>query len=100
LFSAGEARVDLTDVGDPANLDGRDIRIDGDMGRIEVVVPDDLTVSVDATMEAGGDIRLFGERDGSAWDYTMSRRHTGPADAPEIDLDLELGFGEIVVVTQ
>lgn len=99
-FEAGEATVDLTEVRDLENLDGRDIRVDGDLGRIEVIVPEDLTVDVDARMEGGGDVSLFGERDGRSWDYTMSARNNGPANAPQIDLDLDMGFGEIVVVTR
>lgn len=99
-FEAGEATLDLTEVRDLANLDGRDIRVDGDLGRIHVIVPEGLSVDVDARMEGGGDIQLFGDRDGRAWDYSTSARNHGPVDAPEVDLDLDMGFGEIVVVTR
>lgn len=96
----GEVVLDLTEVEDLEALDGRDIRVDADMGRIEVIVPRDLTVDVDARMEAGGEISLFGERDGRSWDYSTSTLRRGPTGAPEIDLDLDLSFGEIRVVTR
>lgn len=98
--SMGEVVLDLTEIEDLDELDGRDIRVDLDMGRIEVIVPRDLTVDVDARMEAGGDIWLFGERDGRTWAYSMTSLQRGGADAPEIDLDLDLSFGEIRVVTR
>lgn len=98
-MSAGRIKLDLSRVSDLENLDGRTVRVRGDLGRIKVTVPEELRVEVNATMEGGGEIELFGERL-SDWDYTVNRVHRGPAGAPELTIDAGLGFGEIVVVTR
>ncbi|MEL7155807.1 MAG: PspC domain-containing protein [Actinomycetota bacterium] len=91
----GEVTVDLTDL-DPAEFDAVDLpaTVDVDLGAgsVRVLVPDELDVSVDAN--AGlGDINVFGTDDsGPASDV----RVTNPD--PDVEINIDLGVGEIDVV--
>lgn len=96
-LGAGEMIVDLTEVTDLAELDGRTLRLDTRVGRIEVIVPDeDLTVQVDAEAQGVGEIRLFGDRT----DNSDRATHDGGEGAPALRIDAEIFFGEIVVHTE
>lgn len=93
---AGEVVVDLRSVQDLEALDGRELDIDVDLGRIAVIVPPGLSVDVDARVEGGGQIDLFdSHRDG--FDVTDSYQYDAGAGTPELELDLSMGFGEIKV---
>lgn len=97
-FGAGELVLDLSDVRDPENLDGRTIRLEGGVGRIEVVVPDGVDVRVEAQVGGPGSVWLFGtEQEGI--DTRWSRSHEG-GDVADLTLEVELGFGEIHVDTK
>ncbi len=90
---AGEIELDLTDVQDVENLDGRTLNFEVDFGRIEVTVPDGVNVVVDATVD-GGETDLFGDNE----DNSNSATHvSGVANAPTLTIDAEVIFGEIVV---
>ena len=87
--------LDLTQVADPENLDGRTIDIEGGAGRIEVIVPDDMDVDLDAASEARRH-PAFGEHH-SGIGNDLSRQYDGGTDAPDISIDAQLGVGEIIV---
>jgi phage shock protein PspC (stress-responsive transcriptional regulator) len=91
----GELLLDLSQVGDVEELDGRDIQVDGGVGRIEVVVPDDVDVSVSADVGVGG-VGVLGERSGG-----LGISHEGSSDggvgAPDLHIGIDLGVGDIVV---
>lgn len=94
-FGAGELVLDLTEVSDPENLDGRTIHLDGGAARIEVIVPDGLDVTVDATVGGIGSVETFGtEREGI--DTSWTERHDD-GDVAELTLDIRVGLGEIYV---
>lgn len=89
---AGEIKLDLRDVdfsdysGEPLN-----VRIDLDVGRIEVLLPQDLRVSVDAETDIG-DVKVLGSTsDGFGPSLSVSD------DDPQLDLDIDLNLGEIEV---
>jgi phage shock protein PspC (stress-responsive transcriptional regulator) len=93
---AGKIELDLSDVRDVRNLDGRTINVEAVFGQIVVTVPEGVDVEVDATVD-GGETRLFGENQSSS----NSARHSARvADAPTLDIDADLAFGEITVDTQ
>jgi phage shock protein PspC (stress-responsive transcriptional regulator) len=93
---AGEIELDLTEVTDPAELDGRTIRLEVLFGQIDVLLPEGLDAEVDATIEGGGRTVLFGdETDGSA-----DASHDATTDGPTITIDAEVVFGEILVDTE
>ena len=95
----GQVIVDLTDVTDPEELDGRTLDVDASVGQLTVIVPEEgLDVTVRATIGAGGETVLFGDRvDGSA-----DRSYDGGtgADTPHLTIDADLTFGQIEVETE
>lgn len=94
-MGVGEQRIDLSQVSDLQRLDGRRITVDGDLGAIDITLPEDLRAIVDARIHGFGGIRLFGnERDG--FDVRDQQTVGSPGD-PTITLDIELGVGEIEV---
>lgn len=94
---AGDVTVDLTrlDADDFAELDTPAmLDIDMDFGEITVIVPDNVPVSVDAESKLG-DIEVFDEHVsgiGNRWTSTV-----GNAD---LDIEIDLGAGEVNVVRQ
>ena len=93
-FSTGELVLDLTGLDDVEDLDGRSLDLEGGVGRIEVLVPDGVEVTVDAEVGGPGSIRLVGQvRDG------IANKLSGTYGAGDIELtiDAQLGLGEIYV---
>jgi len=98
-IDGGELVVDLSDVGNVAALDGRTISVSGDAGRIEVVVPDEVDVEVEAAMEGPGGYDLFGSQGGGI-EWTRTASHDADTvGAPTLTIDAELAVGEIEVTT-
>jgi len=97
-LDAGEQVIDLTRVTDLEALDGRDIAIEGGVGRIEVILPDDLAATVSADVNGPGQIHVFGE--GSGGIDIHHTAHSGSVGDPEITIDAQLGVGEIEVSYQ
>jgi phage shock protein PspC (stress-responsive transcriptional regulator) len=97
--NAGEVILDLRAVQDLAALDGRSVDIEADFGRIEVIVPAGLSVSVDADVDGPGHIELFGDERGGIG-ISDSTRHDAGIGTPEIDLELDVQVGEIQVHQQ
>jgi phage shock protein PspC (stress-responsive transcriptional regulator) len=90
---AGRIQLDLTEVDDLEALDGRSISVDASAGEIVVLVPDDLRVRYDATVEFGGAVDTPSvQRDG--WGASASGVVNDDADTT-IDLELDLRFGHI-----
>jgi phage shock protein PspC (stress-responsive transcriptional regulator) len=98
-FSAGQYILDLSELADPEQLDGRTITVTGDLGELVVVTPDDMDVTVDAKIDGPGGYTLFGQESGGI-DTTYSRSFDGGADVPEVALDLKLDLGHIEVRTE
>ncbi|MFC4784295.1 PspC domain-containing protein [Nocardioides sp. MAHUQ-72] len=92
----GELVLDLRQVENLSALDGRTVRVSGDVGRLEVILPDGLDADVHADVNGPGNVNLFGEETGGI-DLTMDRQHDGGAVAPEITIDAELEIGQIEV---
>lgn len=99
-FGAGELTLDLTEITDPENLDGRSLRLEGGFGSIVVIVPEDMTVEVNARIGGPGGIRLFDDVAGEGIGTSRNTLHEGAPDAPYLNIDVELGFGEIKVRTE
>ena len=96
---SGELVVDLSNVVDVANLDSRRVRAELGVGTLQVVVPADVDVRVNADIGVGA-VRVLdrGERGGVGRSY--SEFHPAPeqaADTPTLHLDLDVGVGEIEV---
>ncbi|MGN6574180.1 MAG: PspC domain-containing protein [Nocardioides sp.] len=96
-LTAGQIDLDLTEVSDPQNLDGRHITLDAEAGELIVRVPDD--VDVDATIRFGGEADIAGyTRSGN--NVELTRHLDGGADAPQLTLELDLLVGHIQVITE
>ncbi len=94
-IGGGELFLDLSGVEDVDGLDGRDISIDGVGGRLEVVVPDDVDVTV-RTEVVAGDSRVFNRhRDG--FDVNLDGFRDGGAGAPDMTINIDLFAGEVIV---
>lgn len=93
---AGDIHLDLTDVRDLEALDGRTIELDAAAGELTVTVPDGVDALVRADISAGGEIDVDGERRTGAGPE-LTRTIDGGADAPQIELDLDLFAGSIEV---
>ncbi len=90
---AGRVAVDLTDLEDVDSLDGRALELSANAGELLVIVPEGLTVDLDANISYGGAIDWpDGTRDG--WNVGLDRR-IGDADDPTISIDADLDFGHI-----
>lgn len=95
-YSVGGGRIelDLTEVADPENLDGLEIDLNADFGRIQVTVPDDVTVIVDADVRGVGSTDLFGDsQDDGQRETRFASISTDTT--PTLEIDASVGFGEI-----
>ncbi len=87
----GKVVVDLTELDASMFDDTVLLDIEHGFGEVRVIVPEDLTVDVDATV-AAGDVSVFGSsNDGFGSELNIS------AEDPDLELDIDLGFGEITV---
>lgn len=93
---AGEIVVDLSEVPDVDKLDGQHIDIGAGMGRVELVVPREMSVDVQAEVGGPGDVSLFGRHE-SGINVNAERFVDAGEDAPTLDVDAFVGVGEIEV---
>jgi phage shock protein PspC (stress-responsive transcriptional regulator) len=98
-FDVGEHVLDLTRVVDPEELDGDTIEMTGDVGEIQVIVPDDMDVVVDARIDGPGGYTLFGQESGGI-DTTYDQSFDGDSEVATLTLDLQLDVGHIEVRTE
>lgn len=96
---AGEVVIDLTEVTDLENLDGRTVEIDLGAGRVQVVVPRDIDVEVTGHVGAGGALNLFDQHH-DGWGFSAAGLHDGGEDVPTLTLDIDLLLGEAEVVAR
>ncbi len=98
-LGAGELTLDLTHVSDIEALDGELISVDGGIGRIEIIVPDDVDVIASASVGGPGDVSVFGDH-ADGIDRSISRTQDARDEVASIRLDADLGVGEIVISTE
>ncbi len=97
--TAGQIRLDLTDVTNLEQLDGRTVALHAEAGEIVVVVPDGVDVDVDADIRFGGEIDVDGHTE-SGNGVSMSRHIEGGDDVPQLDLEIDLLVGHIQVTQE
>ncbi len=95
-LDAGNLVFDLTDVTDPDQLNGRTIHLSGGVGQIDIEVPADVSVDIDASISGPGGISLFGQDSGGV-DTTASGSHSGGVgpDTPHLTIEADLHVGAI-----
>lgn len=98
-LGAGEMVLDLTEVADLENLDGRRVSLEAFAGEMVVRVPEGLDVDVSSDIAWGGEILVDGvRRDGGG--VSLDRTIDGGADVPDLQLDIDLMVGRIHVVQE
>jgi phage shock protein PspC (stress-responsive transcriptional regulator) len=93
-FANGEVVLDLRDVADPTALAGRRVEIDGNVGHVEVLVPEGLPVSASATVDGPGGFDLFGNQGGGIGSDGGGSA-VSDVDPLVIDAHLTIGFVEV-----
>jgi phage shock protein PspC (stress-responsive transcriptional regulator) len=101
-LGVGRLVLDLSDVADPAALEGRTITLDGNIGQLKVIVPAEVNVAASADISGGGRIELFGHTDdGDNPDLTLN--HIGSAaehGAAPLTIKTDLDFGNIYITEE
>ncbi|MDN4162407.1 PspC domain-containing protein [Nocardioides abyssi] len=92
----GELVLDLTEVTDLADLDGRTVLVENGIGRIEVLVPAGLDVETEASVGVG-DVRVFGTDQGGLGVETTYFYDAPGVDNPTLTIDAHLGIGQVEV---
>jgi phage shock protein PspC (stress-responsive transcriptional regulator) len=93
-MGAGRIELDLTHVEDLQALDGRTITIDNGVGETEVLVPDDLDVTVTAELNAGN-IDLLG-REANGTDVSTQYTDLDDTD-PDVRIEIDQSLGDVKV---
>jgi len=94
-LGVGSLRLDLTAIDDLAALDGRTISIEAGMAEIQVLVPDEIDVTVDAHVDLG-DLNVF-DREVAGWDSNLNWRDDD-TDQPDLTLVIDHSLGEVKVM--
>lgn len=90
----GSLTLDLTQVRDPKDLDGRTVDLSGTFGRILVIVPSGTGVDFHANVRGAGSIQTWAdEHDGPRASY--DQYFPAAAGHPTITLDASIRFGAI-----
>ncbi|WP_176884366.1 PspC domain-containing protein [Nocardioides sp. YR527] len=93
VVDAGSIVLDMSAI-DPKTLEGRDLDITSTFGEITVIVPDDATVSVEATMGTLGEAKVFDETRSDVGGFVVTRSHVAGEEGSEPglaeDADLRL----------
>ncbi len=99
-IGSGELILDLTDIRDLEGLDGRTIELQGDVGRIEVLVPRGVDVEADVEIDGPGGYEVFDREGGGFSSHLVQTHDGGGTDAPFLTLVADLQVGEIRIVTE
>ena len=98
-MGVGQIELDLSEVSDVQALDSRTIRLHGNVGSLEVIVPDGVDVTATGDISGGGDLDIFGENlDGDS--PRMTREHDGGIAVPHLTINADLDLGTINVRTR
>lgn len=95
---AGEMVVDLTQVSDLEALTGREITVEGGVGRLVVIVPENVDVRASAHVNGPGRVEVLGNT-GEGIDQKAFGRQNVPDEVARIVISAELGVGEIEIRT-
>ena len=98
-MDVGELVVDLSEIGNPKALDGREVVVTGNVGHLEIRVPDDVTVVANTHVTGVGGMNVFG-KDGGGIDTQLTAVHSGGPGAPRLIIDADLHVGGIDVHTE
>ncbi|MFP5257283.1 MAG: PspC domain-containing protein [Acidimicrobiia bacterium] len=94
--SVGEGTLDLTELEVPEG-GAVDVRASVGVGHLLVIVPDDVALSIHGEASLG-DVTIFGRSD-SGWGPSSSRSFGADRSDELIGLELEVGIGQVEVVS-
>lgn len=97
-MDSGELVVDLGNIS-PQALDGREIHVSGDIGHLDIRVPEGLNVHAHLDIDGPGGMNAFGQDEGG-WGHAMTTHHVVGADAPTLTIDAQLDIGGIDLHTE
>ncbi len=92
-LTAGEIKLDLSDIEDIEALHGRTLELDVRFGHIEVLLPAGLDARVEANLEGDGHTDLFG----SSRSNSSTETYIGTPGGPVLTIEAEVVFGEIEI---
>ena len=98
-IDAGELVLDLTRVSDTDGLDGRTIHVTGNLGHLDIRVPEDVTVVATGAVNGPGGVHLF-TQDAGGFDTSLTAQHDGGPGAPVLTIDAQLDLGSIDVTAR
>ena len=97
-MDSGELVVDLGRLS-PADLDGREIHVSGDIGHLDIRVPQGINVEAHIDIDGPGGMNVFGQDEGG-FGHEMDTYHYGGRDAPTMTIDAQLDIGGIDLHTE
>ncbi|HEY2878038.1 PspC domain-containing protein [Nocardioides sp.] len=97
-MDSGELVVDLAGIS-PQALDGREIHVSGDIGHLDIRVPEGLNVDAHLDIDGPGGMNAFGQDEGG-FGHEMDTHHVVGADAPTLTIDAQLDIGGIDLHTE
>lgn len=95
--TSGDVTLDLTEIDDPRELDGRALRAEVEVGRLTVVLPAGVSADVESEVRWAGEVLVAGRSTGDGTGFATSETLGAPGVGPTLDLDLEVGLGQIEV---
>ncbi len=98
-IDAGELVVDLSQVSDPAGLDGKVVHVDGDVGHLDIRVPSGVNVIAHLDIDGPGGWNAFGDHGGGIG-QTFDTRVEASRKAPTLTIDATLDVGGIDLHTE
>ncbi len=99
-MTTGTLVLDLTDLDDPTELDGRTIELRGEVGELVVRVPEDTNVTTVVDVDGPGGFDLYdGRYTGGGLDTDVTRTWRSADDDPTFTLDAALEVGVVIVLT-
>jgi phage shock protein PspC (stress-responsive transcriptional regulator) len=101
-LGVGRLVLDLSDVADPGELDGRTITLDGNIGQLKVIVPAEVNVSASGDISGGGRIEMFGRADDGDNPH-LTLTHAGRLAEPgaaQLTIKTDLDFGNIYITEE
>lgn len=97
-MDSGELVVDLGRLS-PADLDGREIHVSGDIGHLDIRVPQGISVDARLDIDGPGGMNAFGQDEGGLGHEMDAYHYAGP-DAPTMTIDAQLDIGGIDLHTE
>lgn len=95
----GRMVIDLSRVSDPAQLAGREITADMNIGRLTVYLPRGVATDVTGSLDVAGDVQIGG-RDQSGFDPSLSHAFNTGAPSGVLTLNVHGRIGQIEVQTR